>query len=87
MLAARIENLSLSEAQALVAARTQAYFNNAGDMQNRLPGKTINPADLAFVSNFFLVNGDVRMGRAALQVQSLIERGNGASTVLWTHQN
>jgi general secretion pathway protein K len=89
VLAAKVAGLSLSDAMAAVAARKQAFFLSVGDLQHRFPSQLqgVQGSDLSVASNFFLVNGDVRMGRAALQVQSLVERSGTGATVLWTHEN
>ncbi|MDO8263749.1 MAG: type II secretion system minor pseudopilin GspK [Gallionella sp.] len=83
VLAARIDALSLSEAVTLVENRNTASFRNLADFTHRLPGKSISlPAsDASVITNYFLVNGKVRMNRAGLEMQSLIER-NGSITKL-----
>ena len=89
VLAAKVAALSLADAMAAVAARKQAFFLSVGDLQHRFPTQLqgVQGSDLTVNSNFFLVNGDVRMGRAALQVQSLVERSGTGAMVLWTHEN
>jgi general secretion pathway protein K len=74
VLAAIIDTLSLSEAASLVANRNTAAFLNVGDFTNRLPGKPISTSGIDVSTNFFLVNGKVRMSRAGLEVQALVER-------------
>lgn len=93
VLAARIEGLALSDATALVASRASAYFRDINDFKLRLPGKTINESakDIALTTNFFMVYGTVRLNRASLEMQALIERsgsGNNIGTkVIWVRDN
>ncbi len=80
VLAARI-GFSLSEATALVASRDTASLRNIGDLTNRLPGRAISFSgnDVSVTTNYFLVNGKVRMSRASLEVQALIDRSSGST--------
>ncbi len=80
VLAATI-GFSLSEAAALVASRDTASFRNFGDFTNRLPGRAISfsSTDVSVTTNYFLVNGKVRMSRASLEVQALIDRTSGST--------
>ena len=94
VLAARIGTLSLSEATALVAARESAWFKDVNDFEQRLQGKTIDSTDkqqLTVSTNYFLVNGNVRLNRAGMQMQALIERsGSGAlpsTQVIWIRES
>ncbi len=89
VLSARLGTLSLSEATSLVASRKQAYFMNVADVPLRLPDKTlaVNENEIAVQTSFFLINGNVRLGRAALQVQSLIERNGINTSVIWIREN
>lgn len=76
VLAARLDNLSLSEAAALIDSRNIASFRDIVDFKLRLPEKniTLTPNQASVTSNFFLVNGKVRISRAELDMQALIER-------------
>jgi general secretion pathway protein K len=90
VLSAKIATLSLSEAAAFVVARRQAYVKDiSGDLINRLAAhaQSIQQNELDVRSDYFLVNGNVQLGRAALQVQSLIYRTTQTATVIWTHEN
>jgi general secretion pathway protein K len=92
VLAAVIENISASDAAVIVATRTSASFRNSGDFALRLPGiPSVGSSNLGVASDFFLVNGKVRLSRAALQIQALIKRsGRGQSPktqVIWTREN
>ena len=76
VLSARINNLSLADATALVASRSSASFRTHADFIHRLPSGNFQVAstDVSVTSNYFLVNGIVQMSRASLEVQTLIER-------------
>jgi general secretion pathway protein K len=88
VLAARIDTLSVSDANVLVAARKTASFRNIADLAQRLPGiPTPSANDLSVKTDFFLVNGKVSMSRAGLEVQALIERNNNTTKLVWIHEN
>ena len=92
VLAAVIEGISTSDAAVIVATRTSASFRNSGDFALRLPGvPAVGSSNLGVASDYFLVNGKVRLSRAALQIQALIKRsGRGQSPktqVIWTREN
>jgi len=76
-----ISTLSISDATALVASRDTATFRNPGDFMLLLHGNHLIVTNVSVSTNYFLVNGKVRMGRAELVTQALIER-NGANTKL-----
>jgi general secretion pathway protein K len=89
VLAARISTLSLASAVALVASRKTASFRDMGDFSNRLHGSLPgNVTDqLTVTSNFFLVNGKVRLNRAHLEIQALIERNDTSTKLIWVRNN
>ncbi|GAC1546930.1 MAG: type II secretion system minor pseudopilin GspK [Collimonas sp.] len=93
VLAACFDNLSVSEAGTVLSMRRTAPFRDTDNVQavmgSRL-GKTFSPtAKIGPASNFFLVYGKIRMGRAALNTVSLIRRpaGNRAgSEIVWMRE-
>ncbi|MGV8891821.1 MAG: type II secretion system minor pseudopilin GspK [Burkholderiaceae bacterium] len=90
VLAASIGTLSQSDAAALVAARAKTHFRNSADFIALLPtGKTddISANDFAVATNFFIVNGKVRLNRASMEMQSLIERNNRSTKLIWVRDN
>lgn len=92
VLAALSENVSASDAAVIVATRTTASFRNSGDLALRLTGiPSLAGSNLGVASEYFLVNGRVKLSRAALQIQALIVRtGRGQSPktqVIWTREN
>ena len=67
MIAARVPDLSLEQAKALVAQRDAGmWFATEGDFANRLnlPGQQGNPARVAVQSNWFRLAGAARLGSA-----------------------
>ncbi len=94
VLAARF-GVPISTGQAIVANRSTAAFKDTGDfsMRAQLPA-TVTATGFGVKTNYFIVDGRVKMSRAALEVLALIERPNsggptgaGASKVLWIHEN
>jgi len=87
VLAAVIDTLSPADAAALVTSRERAYFHDGADLAQRLPGGRLNGSALAFTTNFFLVDGKIRIGRAALQMLALIERNGSNTRLIWIREN
>lgn len=92
VLAAVIENISMSDAAVIVATRTTASFRSKETIANQLPGiPTIGSSNVDVYSNYFLVNGRVKLNRAALQIQALMKRnGRGPSSktqLVWIREN
>ncbi|MBV8664882.1 MAG: type II secretion system minor pseudopilin GspK [Burkholderiaceae bacterium] len=87
VLSAIVGTLPLSDAYGLVARRT--FYNSVADFASNVPGQAVNPSDpkLSVATGYFLVNGKVRLSRAALDVQSLIQRNGMNTAVVWTRQN
>lgn len=87
VLAARVDGLTLDSAYALVASRRTASFTNLADFSLRLqeytPSSFPSINEVAVASNYFLVNGMVRMKRAELQVQALIKRDGMSTRQIW----
>ena len=89
VLSARIDGLTPGDAAALVASRNTASFRDIADFTERLPENSLSVSNLeaSVTTNYFLVNGRVRMNRAELEVQALIER-NGANTkLIWIREH
>lgn len=89
VLAARIDKLSLFDAAALVASRKTATFRDIADFSNRLQGKTLAGLtnQLSVSTNYFLVNGKVRMSRAGLEVQALLARNGPTTSLIWIREH
>lgn len=89
VLAARFDTLTAADAAALVAARENTWFRNEGEVQQQLQGKGLGSAagQIAFSTNYFLINGNVRLSRAEMQMQALIQRQNrNATKLLWVRE-
>jgi general secretion pathway protein K len=88
VLAARFDALSLEEATLLVAMRKSASFRDLADFTHRLPGKILaaSASHASVTTQYFLVNGKVRMGHAALDVRALVERDGGITRVVWIRE-
>jgi general secretion pathway protein K len=89
VLAAVVRDYSLSEAQALVASRKQAYFLDIGGFIMRLNGKQpLDQGSLTVGSEYFLVQSRIRLDRANLDSEALVERQiSGQTEVLAIRQN
>lgn len=88
VLAARINNLTISEATSLVANRNGVSFRDVADFIQRLPGQNVTATanEVSVGTNYFLVNGKVRMNRAGLNVQALIERIGTNTRLVWVRE-
>jgi general secretion pathway protein K len=88
VLAARIDSLSLSDAATLVADRKTASFRDIADFSSRLQGKPLTAPtnQLSVTTNYFLVNGKVRMSRAGLEMQALLARNGSTTSLIWIHE-
>ncbi|MBI3283675.1 MAG: type II secretion system minor pseudopilin GspK [Burkholderiales bacterium] len=89
VLSARIEGLSMSDAAMMTARRDRGYFKDVADFKQNFPDKTAGLADkdVAMSTNFFIVNGKVRMKRSTLDVNALLERSQSSIKVLWVREN
>lgn len=90
VLAARIKGLSLSDAALLVENRNNiASFNDLAGFAQQLPNKSIlaSANEVSVSTNYFLVNGKVRMSRAGLEVQALIERNSTDTKLIWIREH
>jgi general secretion pathway protein K len=91
VLAAVIPNFSLSEANALLARRRNVPWTDIANFQADISGHTPVPNSVDVKSNWFLVNSRIRLDRAALNAQALIQRSanqiGGGVKVVWVRQN
>jgi general secretion pathway protein K len=85
VMAAAIDGLSLADANALVASRGNATFRYISDFAERLPENSISVSNLeaSVATNYFLVDGKVRMNRAELAVQALVHRDGTNTQLIW----
>ena len=95
VISAIIPGLSLSDAVAVVASRDRAYFKDRADFLSRLPTAVIsapaarNIGAIDVKTQYFLVNGKVKLNNAVLESQSLVNRPviGGQVKVIWTREN
>lgn len=94
VLAARVDTLSLADAAVIVARRVQAPFRTVQDVAPLFPGRetallsALAAAPLTVKTDYFIVNGKVRLNRATLEVQSLIHRPVGVyPEIVWIREN
>jgi general secretion pathway protein K len=92
VLAAMLNGMSVSEANALVVRRKQAPWISIAMFDAQLSGKAaVAPDSLATRSDWYLINSRIRLDRAALDAESLIQRqplvaSGGGTRVVWIRQ-
>jgi len=92
LMAATIPELTISDANTLAAERNRAYFVNTGDIQNRLRGRggAFPLVGVSTNSQYFIVDGTIRIENASTRLQALVRRyGTGAQgsvQVLWERE-
>jgi general secretion pathway protein K len=94
VIAARVPDLSLAEARALVAERDRiSYFNTTSEVRTRLgqKGSVATDSDLSTNSRYFFIRGEVKLDRAVTRMEALVKRGApgqgpSAVNVLWTRE-
>lgn len=97
-IAARIPDMELADARALVADRERVgYFRDFGDLRNRLArfgrgtlGNDVTPQDVGTTSRYFFVRGQVKLDRAQTRMEALVKRGPPQTSqpiaVLWQRE-
>ena len=88
VLLALIDTFSQADASSMVKSRAKASFRNLADFNNRLPGRTfsLTSKQASVNTNYFLVNGTIRMARAGLEMQALFERKGRSSKLIWIRE-
>ncbi|MCE3606884.1 type II secretion system minor pseudopilin GspK [Massilia sp. P8910] len=90
VLAAIVPGYSVSEAAALVTRRKQAYFLDDARFKEQLYGKDPLKNTYSFKSEYFLVKSRIRLDRAALDAEALVQRrldDRVTTTTIWVRQN
>ncbi|MDM5175940.1 type II secretion system minor pseudopilin GspK [Massilia sp. DJPM01] len=90
VLAAIVPGYSVSEAAALVTRRKQAYFLDDARFKEQLYGKDPLKNTYSFKSEYFLVTSRIRLDRAALDAEALVQRrldDRVTTTTVWVRQN
>ena len=87
VLAAVLENMSLSDARNLMHQRSTQPFKDIADFRGRLPhgGIKVVESDLSVSSQFFWVTGRASIGQAQITTQALLQRDANSnwSSVVW----
>lgn len=89
VLAARIDTLSMPDAAAIVASRDEAWFRSPQEFldRSRNMGVAGSVEHIAVKTEYFLINGNVRMSRAAMDMQALIQRPpKGEPSLVWIRE-
>jgi general secretion pathway protein K len=88
VLAAIVEDFSMSEATALLYRRKSGYFRNEAAFLGQLNGKKLVPGvNIAVKSDYFLVDSRVRLDRAALDAQALLRLEGNRVKLLSIREN
>jgi general secretion pathway protein K len=95
VLASAVGTLSVSAVAALIAGREKLPYNTREDFMKLLPGpdrdRLGGSGQFGVSTNYFLINGNVRLNRAALEMQALIKRtslnGRWITEVIWIREN
>jgi general secretion pathway protein K len=85
VLAARINNLTVQDANKLITTRNTASFRDVADISLRLSGEIgkLPNREISVASNYFLVECKVRMHQGRLEGQALIERSSTNTKIIW----
>jgi general secretion pathway protein K len=90
VLAALVQGMSVSEANALVVRRKQAPWRDLSYFHTELNGRQVAGNATDVKSQWFLVNSRIRLDRAALDAEALIHRpigiNSGSTAVQWIRQ-
>jgi general secretion pathway protein K len=86
VLVAIVDGLTLPEAQVLASNRRTAPFQGRDDFKARLPRTELNTdnEDVSVDTQFFLIQGRAKVGKADLRMQALVQR-NGVTlpSIVW----
>lgn len=84
VLSAHVEQLSLSDARAIVTTRDRSFFPNRTAFTDLLPKSTAYDASQFDVrSVYFLATGRARWGDAVTRMQVLLRRSQARPDILW----
>ncbi|MBX9869332.1 MAG: type II secretion system minor pseudopilin GspK [Burkholderiaceae bacterium] len=88
VLAAYLDGASLSDAALIITIRDRAYFRDLTDFKSRVTLKNpdFQDTDVSFSTNFFIINGKVKLSRSTLEINALLERTGVATKVLWVKE-
>lgn len=89
VISARLFGVSLSDAALIVAIRDRAIFRDLADFKARaqLKNAVYQDNDVSFSTNFFFINGKVKLSRSGLEITALLERSGNQTKILWVKEN
>jgi len=96
VLAAVLAGCSTSQANALVEQRKRVPWNDVQQFLSEVQcrDEAVGQPKISITSNYFLVQSRIRLDRAALDAESLVQKGSlanlgaaGGVNVIWTRQN
>lgn len=83
-----VATLSEADAATLVTSRDSAHLRSTNEIGTRLAKPNGDFSSLDIKTEYFLVNGKVRMNRAGLDMQALLKReGTAMPKVIWIREN
>lgn len=83
VIGARMESLPPGAGAAIVASRQQAYFRDVADFAARFPDRQLALDGVSVRTDYFIVNGRVRLDQTTLDVVALVRRTAGDAKVIW----
>lgn len=88
VLSATLAPLSLADAKALIAKRTQSPFHNLNELSAQLAGTQteIDAHKISLATNYFLVHGRISLQQNGLQIVALVERNDRNTAVIWVRE-
>lgn len=89
VLAAVVQNLSMGAASSLVARRKNVPWRDIGIFTTEVAPAIVLPDTVGVRSDYFLIHSRIRLDRAALDAEALINRPGGQpkTTLEWVRQN
>ena len=88
VLSATLAPLSLADAKALIAKRSQSPFHNLNELTAQLAGTQteIDAHKISLATNYFLVHGRISLQQNGLQIVALVERKDRNTAVIWVRE-
>ena len=88
VLSAALAPLSLADAKALIAKRSQSPFHNLNELTAQLAGTQteIDAHKISLATNYFLVHGRISLQQNGLQIVALVERNDRNTAVIWVRE-
>jgi general secretion pathway protein K len=71
---AAVQDISMADAQRVVAERERSHLRTVADAGKLLPGANLTDSELSVASRFFEVRGRLRLDQTLLEERSLVQR-------------